>query len=40
MAAARYTAQSARRTSSDTASEFDGQMGIDEADRHLQDDGA
>jgi len=40
MAAARYTAQSARRTSSDTASEFDVQMGIDEADRHLQDDGA
>lgn len=40
MAAARYTAQSARRTSSDTATEFDVQMGIDEADRHLQDDGA
>ncbi len=40
MAAARYTAQSARRTSSDTATEFDVQMGIDEADRHLHDDGA
>lgn len=40
MAAARYTAQSARRTSSDTASGFDVQMGIDEADRHLHDDGA
>jgi hypothetical protein len=40
MAAARYTAQSARRTDSDTATEFDVQMGIDEAERHLQDDGA
>ena len=40
MAAARYTAQSARRTGSDTAIEFDVQMGIDEADRHLHDDGA
>ena len=40
MAAARYTAQSARRTSSDTATEFDVQMGIDEAERHLHDDGA
>jgi hypothetical protein len=40
MAAARYTAQSARRTSSDTATEFDVQMGIDEAERHLRDDGA
>ena len=40
MAAARYTAQSARRTSSDIATEFDVQMGIDEAERHLRDDGA
>lgn len=40
MAAARYTAQSARRTSSDTATTFDVQMGIDEAERHLHDDGA
>jgi hypothetical protein len=40
MAAARYTARSARRTSSDTATEFDVQMGIDEAERHLHDDGA
>ncbi len=40
MAAARYTAQSARRTSSNTATEFDVQMGIDEAERHLHDDGA
>jgi hypothetical protein len=40
MAAARYTAQSARRTSSDTATKFDVQMGIDEADRHLHDDDA
>lgn len=39
MAAARYTAQSARRTSSDTATEFDVQMGIDEANRHLHDNG-
>ncbi|HSZ71021.1 MAG TPA: hypothetical protein VK756_11765 [Solirubrobacteraceae bacterium] len=38
MAAARYTAQSARRTSSDTATAFDVQMGIDEVDRHLRDD--
>jgi hypothetical protein len=40
IAAARYTAQSARRTSSDTATEFDVRMGIDEAERHLHDDGA
>lgn len=40
MAAARYTAQSARRTGSGTATEFDVQMGIDEAERHLRDDGA
>lgn len=40
MAAARYTALSARRTSSDTISDFDVQMGIDEATRHLEDDGA
>jgi AAA ATPase domain len=40
MAAARYTAQSARRTGSDAATEFDVQMGTDEAERHLHDDGA
>jgi hypothetical protein len=40
MAAARYSAQSARRSSSDTATEFDVQMGIDQAERHLHDDGA
>lgn len=39
MAAARYTALSARKTSSDTVAEFDVQMGIDEAERHLADDG-
>lgn len=39
MAAARYTALSARKTSSDTVAEFDVQMGIDEAKRHLADDG-
>jgi hypothetical protein len=36
----RRGAQSARRTSSDIATEFDVQMGIDEAERHLHDDGA
>lgn len=40
MAAARYTALSARNTSSGAASEFDVHMGIDEAERHLSDDGA
>jgi AAA ATPase domain len=40
MAAARYTARSARNTSSDTVTEFDVRMGIDEAERHLHDDGA
>jgi hypothetical protein len=40
MAAARYTARSARNTSSDTVTEFDVRMGIDEAERHLRDDGA
>jgi AAA+ ATPase superfamily predicted ATPase len=40
MAAARYTAQSARRTGSEVATEFDVRMGIDEAERHLRDDGA
>jgi len=40
MAAARYTARSARNTNSDTVTEFDVRMGIDEADRHLRDDGA
>jgi hypothetical protein len=39
MAAARYTALSARKTSSDAVAEFDIQMGIDEAERHLADDG-
>ena len=40
MAAARYTARSAHNTNSDTVTEFDVRMGIDEADRHLRDDGA
>jgi nucleoside-triphosphatase THEP1 len=40
MAAARYTARSALNTNSDTVTEFDVRMGIDEADRHLRDDGA
>lgn len=40
MAAARYTARSARNTGSDTVTEFDVRMGIDEAERHLRDDGA
>jgi len=40
MAAARYTALSARNTSSDTVTGFDVRMGIDEAERHLRDDGA
>lgn len=40
MAAARYTARSARNTGSDTVIDFDVRMGIDEAERHLRDDGA
>ncbi len=40
MAACRYTALSARRTSSSSVSDFDVRMGIDEAERHLRDDGA
>lgn len=40
MAACRYAALSARRTSSTSVSEFDVRMGIDEAERHLRDDGA
>lgn len=40
MAACRYTALSARKTSSDSVNEFDVRMGIDEAERHLRDDGA
>jgi uncharacterized protein len=40
MAACRYTALSARKTSSGSVSEFDVRMGIDEAKRHLRDDGA
>lgn len=40
MAACRYTALAARKTRSSTVAEFDVQMGIDEAERHLQDDAA
>jgi hypothetical protein len=40
MAACRYTAHTARKTGSSTVAEFDVQMGIDEAERHLQDDAA
>jgi hypothetical protein len=40
MAAARYTALSARNTGSGTVTGFDVRMGIDEAERHLHDDGA
>lgn len=40
MAAARYTALAARRTASSTIADFDIGMGIDEAMRHLEDDGA
>ena len=39
MAAARYTAFSARKTKSERVDDFDLQMGIDEAERHLRDDG-
>jgi hypothetical protein len=31
---------SARRTESETTADFDVEMGLDEAGRHLQDDGA
>lgn len=40
MAACRYTALAARKTRSSAVAEFDVQMGIDEAERHLQDDAA
>ncbi len=40
IAACRYTVHSARKTDSVTVSDFDVQMGIDEAKRHLQDDAA
>ena len=40
MAAARFTAFSAQRTSTETISDFDVDMGLDEARRHLEDDGA
>jgi SpoVK/Ycf46/Vps4 family AAA+-type ATPase len=39
IAAARYAALSARKTASTTVADFDVQMGIDEAERHLADDG-
>jgi hypothetical protein len=40
MAAARYTALSARKTGVSEVGAFDVRMGIDEAERHLRDDGA
>lgn len=40
MAVARYTASSARKLHSDSVTDFDVQMGIDEARRRLDDDGA
>lgn len=40
MAACRYAALSARKTSSTSVGEFEVRMGIDEAERHLRDDGA
>lgn len=40
MAAARFTAFSATRTESRTITDFDVEMGLDEARRHLDDDGA
>jgi hypothetical protein len=40
MAAARYTALNARKTGSVDVDDFDLQMGLDEARRHLEDDGA
>jgi len=39
MTAARYTALNARKTGSDTITDFDVEMGLDEARRHLEDDG-
>jgi hypothetical protein len=38
MAAARYTALSARKLDADHIGEFEVQMGIDEARRHIGDD--
>lgn len=40
MAAARFTAFSAQKTDSDMITDFDLEMGLDEAQRHLGDDGA
>jgi hypothetical protein len=40
MAAARFTAFSAQKTSSTTIEDFDVDMGLDEARRHVEDDGA
>ncbi|HEX7292863.1 MAG TPA: ATP-binding protein [Conexibacter sp.] len=40
MAAARYTALSARKLGDPSVGAFEAQMGIDEAVRHLEDDGA
>jgi uncharacterized protein len=40
MTACRYVAHSARKTGSAAISDFDVQMGIDEAERHLRDDAA
>lgn len=40
MAAARYTALSARKLASDAIGALEAQLGIDEAVRHLEDDGA
>ena len=40
MAAARFTAFSAQKTDAVRISDFDLEMGLDEARRHLQDDGA
>ena len=40
MAAARFTALSARKTSSIQITDFEVEMGLDDARRHLDDDGA
>lgn len=40
MAAARFTALAARKTDSEVVSSFDLRMGLDDAQRHLRDDGA
>lgn len=40
MAAARFTAFSAQKTDAVTITDFDLEMGLDEAQRHLDDDGA